>query len=130
MDSRQHSGADPTDTSHRQSTGEADAQTIADFCRAQGIKNVFMPELASPIGANDYPGYAVGMDGVLVKSGVGGLGDASSLIQSLDWEGVEPDSDLSGVEKLPFVLVIEKYGVMTLLDGTTSLHCGMRSRSL
>jgi hypothetical protein len=94
---------------------EADAQTIADFCRAQGIKNVFMPELASPIGANDYPGYAVGMDGVLVKSGVGGLGDASSLIQSLDWEGVEPDSDLSGVEKLPFVLVIEKYGVMTLL---------------
>lgn len=33
---------------------EADAQTIADFCRAQGIKNVFMPELASPIPAQAY----------------------------------------------------------------------------
>ena len=32
---------------------EVDAKIIADFCRAQGIKSVDMPELASPIGAND-----------------------------------------------------------------------------
>ena len=94
---------------------EVDAEIIADFCRAQGIKNVAMPELASPIGANDYPGYVVGLDGAMVKIGLAGIGDASSLIQSLDWEDPEVDGDLTGVEKLPFVLVIEKYGVMTSL---------------
>ena len=94
---------------------EADAEIIADFCRAQGIKNVAMPELVSPIGANDYPGYAVGLDGALVKIGVAGMGDASSLIQSLDWEVPAVDGDLTGLEKLPFVLVIEKYGIMAAL---------------
>ena len=94
---------------------EVDAEIIADFCRAQGIKNVAMPELASSIGANDYPGYVVGLDGAMVKIGLAGIGDASSLIQSLNWEDPEVDGDLTGVEKLPFVLVIEKYGVVTSL---------------
>ena len=94
---------------------EVDAEIIADFCRSQGIRNVSMPELVYPIGANDYPGYAVGLDGVMVKIGVAGIGDACSLIQSLHWEDPEIDGDLIGVLKLPFVLVIEKYGVMNLL---------------
>ncbi len=94
---------------------EVDAEIIADFCRAQGIQNVTMPELASPIGANDYPGHTVGLDGAMVKIGVAGIGDASCLIQTLDWDDPEVDGDLTGVEKLPFILVIDKYGVMTSL---------------
>eukprot|EP01034_Spumella_vulgaris_P040167 gene40167-49675_t len=74
-----------------------------------------MPELASPIGANDYPGYVVGLDGGVIKISVAGMGDASSLIQSLDWDDPEVDGDLTGVEQLPFVLAIEKLGVMATL---------------
>jgi len=94
---------------------EVDAENFAEFCREQGIKNVVTPELASSIGANDYPGYVVGLDGAMIKLSDAGIGDASSLIQSLDWEDPEVAGDLTGVEKLPFVLVIEKYGVMESL---------------
>lgn len=94
---------------------EVDAEYVAAFCREQGIQSVTMPELATRIGANDYPGYAVGLDGVLIKTEVAGLGDAQTLIRTMAWLPPEMDADLKGIDKLPFVLFLEKLGVMTAL---------------
>ena len=94
---------------------EVDAQVIADFCRAQGIKHVAMPELAEPAGANDFPGYAVGQDGRWISLDAAGLGDAASVIRSGRWAIPETDGDRAGIEKLPFVLLIENLGVMAIL---------------
>lgn len=94
-----------------------DANRIADMCRRRGIRDVKLLELARPIGANDAPGYAVGADGRLISPLLAAIGDATSLIQKLDWRELDESilATQKGTRQLPAVLAVEKQGALSVL---------------
>lgn len=96
---------------------EEDAERIAEMCRTRGLTDIRFVDLATPIGANDAPGYAVDPNGRLVAPNIAGMGDASSLIRSLNWE---PLHDLTtqafdGSRRLPYIVALERAGAMGVL---------------
>lgn len=98
-------------------TLDVDAERIAEMCRTRGLTDIRIVNLATPIGANDAPGYAVDSYGNLVAPLVAGMGDASSLIRSMDWE---PLHDLTtqgfdGSRRLPSIMSLERAGAMGVL---------------
>lgn len=96
---------------------DVDAERIAEMCRARGLSDIHFVDLATPIGANDAPGYAVDSRGFLVASEVAGIGDAACLIRSMNWE---PLHDLDahvfvGSRRLPSIVSLDRAGAMSVL---------------
>lgn len=96
---------------------EEDAELIAQMCRNRGIEDIRMVDLKASIGANDFPGYSVDVDGNLVAPIAGALGDAAPIARNVDWEDLSDVADHKhqGTELLPQVLSIEKLGAMAVL---------------
>lgn len=91
------------------------AQQIASFCRSQGVSEVRMQDLAAPIGANEYPGYVVALDGTMVPTSEAGKGDAASLIRSIGWADFIIGDEQRSALSLPSVLFLDKLGVLAVL---------------
>jgi hypothetical protein len=96
---------------------DEDAVRLAAMCTSRGIREVNMVDLAKPIGANDAPGYAVDADGKLIPPLIAAIGDATSLIQKLEWRDLDESifSAHEGIRRLPSILVVEKQGALSVL---------------
>lgn len=97
---------------------EEDAEFIASLCRERGITDIRIIDLNRPIHANDYPGYSVGLDGEWIEGQDARLGDARSLVTSVDWELPEdpPETYTPATHQLPAVIFLDKVGVQSVLE--------------
>lgn len=96
---------------------DVDVGQIAEMCRTRGLTDIRIVDLATPIGANDAPGYAVDSDGHLVDPTVAGMGDASNLIRAMNWEQLHDltTQGFDGARRLPSIVALERAGAMSLL---------------